>query len=255
MEASLARQDTPVQPVTLFNLGYVRFEQGKAELKKSPDVRAASRFSRAADQAGAEAIQNAEDALAGNDIQQMVQAYLAGHGTRREMRAALKAVQSAMEAYGKTLTKWQRALNDFRSAAELNPADTNAMRNAKIAEEGIARLIDSLRQMQQAAASLGQKQQQLGELLKKLRGRIPAEDMPPGAPGPGDEDEDGENGILPEGLIGQKESTTGGGREMELNISPEAAAQLLNGIQPDGQLLPVGEGAEGKRRARSGRNW
>ncbi|MGA9874712.1 MAG: hypothetical protein WBQ21_02790, partial [Solirubrobacteraceae bacterium] len=161
LEASLARQDEPVQPVALFNLGYVRFGQGTAELKKSPAAGATGQRSQAVNQAAVAAIQNAADALAGNDVRQMVQAYLAGHGVHREMHAAMKAVQSALAAYGKTLTKWQRAMNDFQSAAELNPADTNAVRNAKIIGQAIARLVDSFRQLRQSAAGLGQNQQQL----------------------------------------------------------------------------------------------
>ena len=78
----------------------------------------------------------------------MVAAYLEGRGARRELRDAEKAVQAAMETYGKTLQKWQRAADDFKSAAELNPADTNAARNAEIVERGIAKLVDSLRKMQ-----------------------------------------------------------------------------------------------------------
>jgi tetratricopeptide (TPR) repeat protein len=255
LESSVGKQDAQIQPEALFNLGYVRFGQGVDELKKSPGGAATAARSRAANEAGTVAIQNATDALAGNDVGQMVQAYLAGHGVRKEMRAALKAVRSAMDAYGKTLTKWQRALGDFQSAAELNPGDTNAVRNAGIVQQAITRLVDSLRQMQQASAGLGQKEKQLGDLLKQLRGRIPAANMPPGASGEGDEDDDGDGGMLPEQLAGRKESTTGGGQEMTLKISAETAGQLLNSIQPDGKLLPIGQGGTGKPNNRSGRNW
>jgi hypothetical protein len=255
LESSVGKQDAQVQPVALFNLGHVRFGQGREILKKSPSGEATAGRSRIADAAGAVAIQNAEAALAGNDVQQMVQAYLAGHGVHREIRSAMKAVQLAMEAHGNTLLRWRRALRDFLSAAELNAADTNAVRNAEIVQQAIARLVDSMRQMQQAGAGLDQKEKQLADLLKQLRGRIPAADMPPGAPGQGDEDDDGEDGMLPEQLAGQKESTTGGGQELGLKISPETAGQLLNGIQPDGKLLPMGQGEAGKPMNRSGRNW
>ncbi len=172
-------------PAALFNLAHVRFAQGVEELKKSPT--GAIKQSQWATEAGAGAIQKAADALAGDDVRQMVDAYIAGRGVRTEMREATKAVQRALEEHGKTLLKWRRALNDFKSAAELNPTDTNAMYNAGIVEQAIAKLVDSMREMQQVAANLGGKKSGLNELLRQLRGKIPAPDMPPGAPG-GDED-------------------------------------------------------------------
>ena len=253
LESSLTKQDERVQPAALFNLGHVRFAQGNEELKKSPD--GTTKRNRAATEASAGAIQKAADALAGNDVQQMVEVYFAGRGVRKEMRAATAAVLRAMEAHGKTLLKWRQALSDFKSAAELNPADTNAVRNAEFVEQAIARLVDSMREMQRSAASLGGKQSQLNGLLKQLKGRIPAPNAPPGAADEeDDEDKDGE-GLPPEALSGLQESTTGGGREMELKISPEEAGQLLNGIQPDGKLLPMGQGESGKPKDRPRRIW
>ena len=255
LESSLTKQDERVQPAALFNLGHVRFAQGNEELKKTPAAAATTKRNRAATEAGAGAVQKVAAALAGNDVQQMVEAYFAGRGVRKEMRAATAAVQRAMEAHGKTLLKWRRALSDFKSAAELNPADTNAVRNAEIVEQAIARLVDSMREMQQSAASLGGKRSELNGLLKQLKGRIPAPNAPPGAAGEeDDEDKDGE-GLPPEALSGLQESTTGGGREMELKISPEEAGQLLNGIQPDGKLLPMGQGESGKPKDRPRRIW
>jgi len=255
LESSLTKQDERVQPAALFNLGHVRFAQGNEELKKTPAASTTVKRSLAATAAGVGAIQKAADALAGNDVQQMVEVYFAGRGVRKEMRVATAAVQRAMEAHGKTLLKWRRALSDFKSAAELNPADTNAMRNAEIVEQAIARLVDSMREMQQSAASLGGKQSELNRLLKQLKGRIPAPNAPSGAAGEeDDEDKDGE-GLPPEALSGLQESTTGGGREMELKISPEEAGQLLNGIQPDGKLLPMGQGESGKPKDRPRRIW
>jgi hypothetical protein len=148
-------------------------------------------------------------------------------------------------------------LNDFKSAAELNPADTNAMYNAGMVEQAIAKLMDSLREMQQAAANLGGKESELNGLLKQLRGKIPAPDMPPGASG-GDADDEGDDGKKPspESLSGKEESDKGGGgQEMDLRISAEQASQLMNGIRPDGKQLPMGQGEPGAPQNHSGRIW
>ena len=260
--SSVSKQDEPLQPLALYNLGHVRFAQGVEELKKSPAAKAAADRSRAASATGAGAIQQAESALAGNDIQPMVDAYLAGRGARKELRAASEAVRRAMTAHGRTLLKWRRALSDFRSAAELHPADTNASHNAEVVAREIARLVDSLREMQQMAKPMAGASGRLNELLQQLKGRIPAANMPPGAPG-GDKDEgeDGKDGkkdgdgTTVESLTGMKEGETEGGKEMGRTLSSDEAARLLDGLQPDGKLLPMGQGDPGKPRDRARKTW
>ncbi|MFO1488941.1 MAG: hypothetical protein U1F65_10725 [Verrucomicrobiota bacterium] len=248
-QSALARQDERVQPLALYNLGHVRFMQGVEELKKSQSPKAAAEQGRRAGAFTASAIHEAETALASNEVTQMVEAYLDGRGAKKELRSAIQAVKKAMEAHGKTLTKWRRALGDFRSAAELNPADTNAIHNVEVTEQAIAKLVDSLKEMQQMAMAMAGRQSKLNDLMQQLKGRIPAPNMPPGAAG-----EDGEE-PMPESLSGQKEGESEGGKEMEMSISPEDAARLLEGIQSDGRLLPMGQGEPGKPRDRKGRTW
>jgi len=255
LESSLDQQDDLVQPAALFNLGHVRFAQGAEALKKSPGEVAPQ--SRRATEAGDEGIRKATEALANNDVAQMVAAYWTGRGARQEIRAATDAVRRAMEAHGKTLVKWRQSLNDFRSAAELRPSDTNAVRNAEIVALAIARLVDSVREMQQFAAGLGGRQKELKGLLAQLKGRIPGPSPTPGAPG--DDGEEGEDGDqpLPESLSGLEERNGSGGG-LELNLSPEKAGELLNTLQADGKPLPLGQDGKsemGKPRDRSQRVW
>jgi hypothetical protein len=149
----------------------------------------------------------------------------------------------AMELYMTTLLKWQRSLGDFRSAAELNPADTNAVRNAEIVERHIARLIDSIREMQQAMMPMMGGKSSLGDLMQQLKGKIPEEKMPPGAPGDDDDEE-----ITLEGLRGQQEGLGKEGKERELPLSPEEASDLLDGLRLGGERrLPMGRGEEGQQ--------
>lgn len=260
--ASLSKQDQLVQPPALYNLGHVRFAQGGEELKKSPSAKAATARGRAASVGGAGAIQQAESALAGTEIQAMVDAYRAGRGARKELRAASEAIRRAMAAHGRTLVKWRRSLSDFQSAAELHPADTNASHNAEVVAREIARLVDSLKEMQQQAKPMAGESGRLNELLQQLKGRIPAQNMPPGAPGDGEEDgEEGKDGkksgdgTTVESLAGMKEGETEGGKEMGRTLSSEDAARLLDGLQPDGKLLPMGQGEQGKARDRKGKTW
>jgi hypothetical protein len=204
---------------------------------------------------GQQAIQQAQSALAEKELQRMVSAYLSGRGARREFRGALQAVRKAMDAHAATLIKWRRAVGDFRSAAELNPADTNAVRNAKVVEQEIAKLVDSLREMMQMAMAMGEMSQQLKDLMEKLKGQIPMENMPPGAPG-----DDGEE-VMPEALRGQEEEAGKEGRELERPLSPEEAGRLLDGLQRDGgRRLPMtgrelGEGPESNKERRPTKPW
>lgn len=260
--ASVSKQDEPLQPRALYNLGHVRFAQGTEELKKSASPKATAERSRAASAIGAGAIQQAESALAGNDIQPMVDAYVAGRGARKELRAASEAVRRAMAAHGKTLIKWRRALSDFQSAAELHPADTNANHNAEVVAKEIARLIDSMKEMQPMAQPMAGQAGRLKDLLAQLKGKIPAPNMPPGAPGGDDKDDDDGtdgkkdgDGTTVESLTGMKEGETDGGKEMGRTLSLDEAARLLDGLQPDGKLLPMGQGEQGKPRDRKGKTW
>jgi len=255
LESSLDQQEDLVQPAALFNLGHVRFAQGAEALKKTPGGVAPQ--SRRATEAGDEGIQKATEALASNDVAQMVAAYWTGRGARQEMRAATDAVRRAMEAHGKTLAKWRQSLNDFRSAAELRPLDTNAVRNAEIVAQAIARLVDSMREMQQSAAGLSGRQTELKGLLAQLKGRIPAPSSTPGAQGEDGEDGEGGDQPLPESLSGLEERNGSGGG-LELNLSPEKAGELLNTLQADGKPLPLGQDGKsemGKSRDRSQRVW
>ena len=97
---------------------------------------------------------------------------------------------------------------------------------------------------------MGDKKQQLGEPLKKLKGRIPAPDMPPGAAGDDDEDEEQPLGPKPD----QEEGPAKEGKEMTL--SPEQAGWLLEAYKLDSERrLPMGGAVPGQPRERSGPTW
>ena len=250
LEAALASQNERLQTPALYNLGHVRFAQGVQELKKGPSTEATANLSRSAEEQGAAAIRAADEALESNDVQKMVAAYLNGRGKRREIKAAKEAVLQALKAHRTTLAKWQRASGDFKSSVELNSAQIDARLNADIVDRKIAQLVDSLRQIQQNARMCTGQCDKLGEKLKQLKGRIPASQMPPGAAGDDDEDEDSPMGLPP----GQKEAPSKEGKEMML--SPEQAGWLLEGFKLDSERrLPMGQGAPAEPKDRSRKTW
>ena len=250
-QSALAAQDERVQPPALFNLGHARFAEGDELLKKGPDAQKVSAQGSAALAAGEQAIRSAESALAENILDKLIAAYVEGRGARHELRTAEKAVSAALETYGKTLQKWQRAVDDFKGAAELNPADTNATRNAELVERRIAKLVDELRQMQEMAGAMGKQRQDLGKLLSNLKGQIPAPNAPPGSAGD-DEDED----VQPDSLAGQKENPSRSGDQMPMTLSPDLAGQILDGLSLDGtRRLPMGDKQSSPPKDKNGRNW
>jgi len=249
-ESALASQKPALQPVALYNLGHVRFKQGIEQLMKGPPAKPTAARARNAGAQVNDAIRLADEALAGDDVPKMVAAYMRGRGIRKEAREATRAVQRALEAHGSTLTKWRRAEGDFKSTVELKNNDADAQHNADVVDRCIAKLVDSLRELQQAAAAAGDKSQELGEKLSKLKGRIPAPDMPPGGAGDDEEDEDNPFGPKP----GDKEGPSKEGKE--LAMSPEQAGWLLDGFRLDGdRRLPMGQDGKAEPRDPKKPTW
>lgn len=257
--AALLTQDERVQAPAMFNLGHVRFADGTEILKKGPDAKKAATRARASLESGANALRGGESALAEKQLDQLISAYLAGRGARRELRAAEKAVKAAMETCGKTLTRWQRAADDFAGASELNPRDTNAAHNAEAVRRHIAALVDTIQKLQALAGQMAGQKQQLDQMLGKLKGQIPAPDAPPG--NAGDDEEDGEgNGqgdIKPESLAGKEEGAGREGEQLQAPLSPDQAGQMLDGLPVDGsKRLPMGGDKEGApMKDKTGRTW
>ncbi len=250
-QSALAAQDERVQPAALYNLGHARFDDGAELLKKGPDAQKTAVRGNTVAAAGTQAIRTEKSALEENDLSKMIAAYLEGRGFRHELRDAEKAVQTALETDGSTLRKWRRAAEDFKSAAELNPADTNAVRNARIVEQQIAELVDSLQKMRQMAAAMAGQHQQMNGLLSQLKGRIPKENMPPGAAG-GDEDDD----VQPGSLAGQKENPSREGDQMQMPLSPDQAGQILDGLSLDGSRRLQMSDQQGKpTQDKKGHDW
>jgi hypothetical protein len=236
LESALSSQRPALQPVALYNLGHVRFKAGVEQLMKGPAAKPTAARARNAGAEVKDALKDVDEALATDDVPKMVAAYMRGRGARKEAREAIKVVERALEAHGSTLTKWQRSEGDFRGTVELKRTDEDAQHNADVVDRCIAKLVDSIRELQQAAAAAGDKGQELKDKLGKLKGKIPAPNMPPGGGGDDEEDEDNPNGPKP----GDKEAPSKDGKE--LAMSPEQAGWLLDALRPGGdRRLPMGQ--------------
>ena len=180
----------------------------------------------------------------------MVDAYLRGRGARKELKAATEAVRRAIQVYSTALGRWERSLGDFKSTLELDAANPDARHNAEVLDRCIAKLVDSLHEMQQCMNGMGDKGQKLSEALKQLKGRIPAPNMPPGAAGEDEEEEDQPLGPKP----GQEEGPSKDGKEMPL--SPEQAGWLLEAYRLGTERrLPMAQGPAAEPRDRNRPTW
>jgi len=251
LETALASQNSRLQPPALYNLGHVRFSQGIEELKKGPAAGPTVSQAKAVTDKGADAIKSADEALADEELQKMIASYVNGRGVRKELNAAIEAVKRALESHRTTLARWQRSSGDFKSAVELRPADNDAQFNADVVDRSIARLVDSVRQLQACARCMGDKKSELSQKLKQLKGKIPASEMPPGAAGEDEEEEEQQPmGKRPE----QKEGPSKEGEEIV--ITPEEAGWLLQGFKLDAdRRLPMAPSKEGQPRSRTGPTW
>ena len=257
----------------LYNLGHIHFNAGLEELKKGPSgkstVSKARETANHTDQVikdidnvlgsagGSPSSQNAQPAeppQQDENLNKLLQSYMQGRGARKEIKAAMRAIKIALETHGKTLVKWQRSSGDFKSAVEVVASDVDARHNADVVDRTIAKLIDSIREMEAMAAALGQKKDKLDGQMKQLKGKMPGGELPPGAPGDDDEeDEQSPFGKQPGEEAGQKKD-----EKKETGLTPEQAAWLLEGYKLDSERrlpMTITEGKETKPNDRSRPTW
>jgi hypothetical protein len=253
LQGAVSSQNAAVQPFALYNLGSTRFREGAEELKKGPQPGGANSKADFANEFASEAISAADKALAGDDLNELITAYMQGRGARKELKAATEAMKAALDSYNSVLAKWQRSLGDFKSARELAATDNDAQTNADLVDRHIAALVDQIRIMMQSMSGLGKQRTELGKRLAALKKRLPpnsGQDMK----GKGDDDDD-DDGPSKQPKAGEEEPGNKSGTKMLL--TPEEAAHLLDMLKLDtNRKLPLGMGDTGKPRDdRKGRDW
>jgi len=91
----------------------------------------------------------------------MVAAYLRGRGGAQGVEDRDRSRAACAQGAGTALSKWERSSGDFKSTLELNTANSDARHNAEVLDLCIAKLVDSVRELQQSANGMGDKKQQL----------------------------------------------------------------------------------------------
>jgi len=254
LQVAVASQNEKVQIPALYNLGHVRFREGIDDLKGGPNAKASEAAANRANADAESAIQSADLALAGWDVNAIAAAYMQGRGARKELKAATEAVKLSLESYGAVLARWQRASGDFKSAHELNVSDQDAQANAEVVDRSIARLVDSQKLVMQCSQCTKKNGDSLKQKMAELKQRLPKELKKQCENGEEEEDEDSDKPPK-EPKAGQQEPKPNDGQAKLL--TPEEAARLLDMLRLDSnRKLPLGmndTGAVPKDRKR--RDW
>ena len=252
-----ARDQQQVQTHALYNLGQTRFKQGVEALKKSPDPQAVRERGDAAGELADRAIRSADSALASGEANGLLRAYMEGRGARKELRAAMKALDKAMEAHRTTLLRWQRSSGDFKSAYELEPVLDDARFNGQIVDRHIAKLVDQQEQLKQCMGGMGGKLANLKMKMGQMKGQMPGGTLPGGGEEDEDEDEDGgKRDPQQEEGKGNKEEKKDAPRGDRMALTQEEAAMLLNSFKLDAnRKLPMGERETSKPQDKKGKDY
>ncbi len=272
--AAALGEENVVTPA-LYNLGHVRFSQGKETLKGEGNRQQLLDTAGAATALAEEVLRSKKTiAEQSEDVQDIVEAYLEARAARKQLRASRDANTRALELLGTALEKWRRSVGDFRSAAELQPVDTDAPFNADVVERHIEELLKHKEQLEKQAAEVEKMREELKKMMGKLRSKIPPEMMQEGDGEEEDEESEEEKGKNPKDKAGEKqEQRIGGEREISpemskwlkeslkqrtMNINPNGqpvGSDLSNEPDPLGQPRPDGRGEPQQPKGKKGRDW
>jgi hypothetical protein len=249
---AVGSQQESYQPPALYNLGHVRFQQGQELLKGESAREPLLEQSVTASEDGADAIARANGALKSENLSAIVDAYLTGRATRKQLRIANEDVQRALDLYGSVLFRWRRSVGDFRSSNEMR-ASEDAQFNAKVVERHIEELLKTSKKLEEQKQDLAGLRSELKKKMAELRKKIPDGMIQPGQGDPDEEDED-EPKDQPKPDSGFQDRA---GQEGEKRgITPEIAQQILEALGLNGdRKLPIGGDEQTPPRDKKGKDW
>jgi hypothetical protein len=264
LRRAVETNDERVQPPALYNLGHVRFLQGKETLKGEGNRQQLLDSSDAATALAEEVIRRVTPITESDDVNELVSAYMEARAARKRLRLAKEQSTRALDLLGSALSRWRRSVGDFRSAHELNQANTDASFNADVVERHIEELLKFEKVLVERQGKGGKQREELTKLMKCMRGKIP-KDMQRGSDDEeDDEEEEGREGDQPPGseTSKQQQQRIGGEREIDpdmLRVLKEKMPQRTMSV--DQKREGEGEGARPidqkprEPKARKGRDW
>jgi len=249
---AVGTQQESYQPPALYNLGHVRFQQGQELLKGESSRESMLDQSVTASEDGADAIARASGALSSENLSAIIDAYLTGRATRKQMRVASEDVQRALDLYGSVLFRWRRSVGDFRSSDEMR-ASEDAQFNAKVVQQHIDELLKHSKKLEEQKQELQGLRSELKKKMAELRKKIPDGMIQPGQGDPDEEDEEDQK-PPPKPDSGFQDQA---GKEGEKRgITPEMAQQILEALGLNGdRKLPIGGDEQAPPRNKKGKDW
>jgi len=236
-----------VLPPALYNLGHVRFLQGKETLKGEGSRQQLLDNAKAATVLAEEALKQGGEALQQDEVQEYIQAYQQGRGARKQLRLSNDELGRTLKLYASVVERWRRSIGDFQSSNELVSQNTDALFNAEIVERHLEKLLKIQKQLEMQAEGVGKKREELKKMMAELKGKIPKEMQRQSDDE--EEDEDEEDGKDPKAGQPQEQRL---GNEGE--ITPEMADWLKETMKQ--RKMSVDEAGEPKQRKnRKGRDW
>ncbi|MEY2821255.1 MAG: hypothetical protein RL105_827 [Verrucomicrobiota bacterium] len=271
LRASLGRDDDPLRPPTLHNLGHVRFGKGRAALKGRTagdvtELSVARSYLEAADadiadmQDQIQHLDEAKQAGVEPDYVPAQSALAGGIGTFREIRKLIPKEEAMLGRRGQAVAAWTRSIADFRGAHELDGSDAAAKSNAEAIEELLRALRKESAELEETVELQRKKLEELRETIRELIRRMPDDKLPPQA----QDGEDDEDLMPPERRRprpqqgGRTEQREGEERRMD----EQEARGALEGLRNEfGRKMPSGRrpgeqpGAGGRPEERKGRDY
>jgi len=258
LREAAARDSGQIQPLALYNLGHVRFQQGTETLKGEGNRQQLLDSSAAAVTVAEEAIRHGDRAVEGDELQEIIAAYMQARAARKDLRVSRDETRRTLDLIGSALNRWRRSVGDFHSAAELDASNADANTNADVVERKIEELLKFKKQVEQQSEQVSEEREKMKELMKKMRGKIPKEMQRESDDEEDDDDEEEEGKKEPK--IGEKQQQRIGG---EREVSPEMARWLKETMKRRTMSLGGKEEGEGfkpteeqrKPMQRKGRDW
>ena len=245
-----------VQPLALYNLGYVRFLQGEETLKGEGNRQQLLDSSAAACTVAEEAIRNGSRALESEELQAIISAYMDARAARKDLRFSRDETSRTMGLIGSTLERWRRSVGDFHSAVELDASNGDAKTNAEVVERKIAELLQFKKELEEKSEQVAEEREKVKEMMKKMRGKIPKEMQRESDEEEDDEDDEKKDEPKP----GEKQQQRIG---TDREVSPDMARWLKETMKRRTMSLGTKQEGEGfkpteeqrKPQQRKGRNW
>lgn len=248
LNAAVNANEPEIQPLALFNLGHIRFHAGQELLKgvaHSEDLEAQGDK---AIEAAAPVVKSADAALAGDDLRAAALAYRSVNSTLRSLKKLLDTIKGSMDTCRTALERWQRAGDDFRSAAELRVNYERAQTNAMIMDQHVAELTGERWKLQEIQEAVETQRAELQKRFDALKKKLPPEAT---------KNEQGEesDSKSPSENPKPEEQPNKGDQGKEMVLTPEEAMRLLSSLKLDLSRQYSAQNMPDDQKKNVGRSW